>query len=83
MQLSDSEFTLNVGGRYRVKVPDEDDTEGIFRGYCAVGGDSAVVMELEGGMMRFIPVPQIVMIDVLEPGVTDTGKRVRSDVNYG
>ncbi len=80
--MTNSEMTLNIGGRYSIKVADVDDTIGIFRGYCALGVDSALVIEMDGGKMRFIPIPQIVLIDVLDSGAPSEDDR-KADVNYG
>ena len=80
--MTRSEITLNIGGRYSVKVSDVDDTVGAFRGYCALGVDTAIVIEMDGGGMGFIPIPQIVMIDVLDSGVSSDDDR-KIDVNYG
>ncbi len=79
--MDDKEFMLEIGGKYCIKISDEDDTIGIFKGYCALGEDTAIVMEKENGKVRFIPVSQIVFIDVLS---ADGRKRVSKlpDVNY-
>ena len=79
--MDEKEFMLDVGGKYSVRVADEDDTVGIFKGYCALGEDTAVVMEKEDGKIRFIPVAQIVFIDVLE--AKGRGRVTKlPDVNY-
>ena len=46
--MTRSEITLNIGGRYSVKVSDVDDTVGAFKGYCALGVDTAIVIEMDG-----------------------------------
>ena len=79
--VADKEFMLEIGGKYSIKVADEDDTVGIFKGYCALGGDTAVVIEMENGKERFIPVVQIVFIDVLESKGRGRTSSI-PDVNY-
>lgn len=80
--MVNSEMTLNIGGRYSVKVADVDDTVGTFKGYCALGVDTAIVIETDDGKVRLIPIPQIVLIDVLDSGAPSKDER-KTDVNYG
>ncbi len=84
MNLTENEFMLNKGGRYLIRIPDEEDTIGTFRGYCALGEDTALVIEMAEGKVRFVPTSQITYIDVLDAGVREkTVPMSRSDVNYG
>ena len=82
--MPENEFRLNKGGRYLIRIPDEEDTVGLFRGYCTLGEDSALVIEMHEGKIRFIPVSQITFIDVLDPGNSEKPVPLsRNDVNYG
>ena len=81
--MTENEFKLNKGGRYLIRVPEEDDTIGSFRGYCTLGEDSALVIEMAEGRIRFVPVSQIAYIDVLDAGVSEKHGPKRDDVNYG
>lgn len=82
--MTDKEFTLNVGGKYLIKIPDQDDTVGIFKGYPMLGNETSVAIEMDGGKMRFIPISQIVFIDVLEPGEAEKSKPAKNrDIYYG
>lgn len=82
--MANKEFMLNSEGKYLVRIADEDDTIGIFKGYAALGGDTAIVIEMDGGKIRFVPVAQIVYIDVLEPGVPEVKDTPKGrDVYYG
>ncbi|MCQ2085964.1 MAG: hypothetical protein MJY54_00830 [archaeon] len=74
------EFMLNINGKYLVRVAEEDDTIGIFRGYSALGSDTAIAIEMDGGRIRLIPVAQIIYIDVLSSGEFETKD---SDKNRG
>ena len=60
------EIALKTEGKYLIRIADEDDTIGIFKGYSSLGGDTAMVIEMDGGKIRFIPISQIVYIDQLE-----------------
>ncbi len=84
MNLTENEFMLNKGGRYLIRIPEEEDTIGTFRGYCALGEDTALVIEMAEGKIRFVPTSQITYVDVLEAGVKERPASIaRNDVNYG
>lgn len=83
MTSTDSEFKLNKGGRYLIRLPEEEDTIGFFRGYCTLGEDPALVIEMAEGKIRFVPTAQITFIDVLDAGVSEKQGPKRDDVNYG
>ena len=82
--MPENEFRLNKGGRYLIRIPDEEDTVGTFKGYCTLGEDSALVIEMHDSKVRFIPIAQITYIDVLDPGASEKPVPLsRNDVNYG
>lgn len=81
--MAEKEFMLKAGGKYLVRIADEDDTIGIFKGYAALGGDVALVIELDKGKARFIPVCQVVYIDVLEAPESDVPEKKKMDLYYG
>lgn len=83
--MTEKEFMLNIGGKYLVKIADEPDTIGIFKGYFALGGDTAIVMEMTGEKIRFIPVGQITYIDVLEAASNEESPEPKKnrDIYYG
>ena len=66
MKTEERNFALKQDGKYLIRIADEDDTIGIFKGYSSLGGDTAMVIEMDGGKIRFIPISQIVYIDQLE-----------------
>ena len=69
--MESSELVLKVGSNCYVKMTEEDDVRGIFRGYSSLGGDVAMVIEKNDGMMRFIPLTQIIYIDQLNKPVAE------------
>ena len=80
--MSNNEISLKTGARYHVKMTEEDEVYGIFRGYSSLGGDVALVIERrENGMMRFIPLSQIIYIDQLDkPEAEEEPKKI--DIYY-
>ncbi len=64
--MEEPNYSLKQDGKYLVRIADEDDTIGIFKGYSSLCGEVAMVVEIDGGKMRFIPLAQIVYIDQLE-----------------
>ena len=79
--MKENEYTLKPEGKYLIRIAEEDDTIGIFKGYLSIGGEVAMVIELDGGKLRFIPLTQIVYIDQLEiPKSEEQPKKV--DIYY-
>ena len=79
--MEKNEIALQREGKYLIRIADEDDTIGIFKGYSSLGGDVAMVIEMEGEKVRFIPLSQIVYIDQLEiPASEEQPKKV--DIYY-
>ncbi len=58
-------YELTVGSRYSVELPDDITIRGTFCGYSMIGTESAIVMKVENGRIRFIPVAQITYMDLL------------------
>ena len=50
----DGEFSVSVGSKYRVNHGDEELTVGVFKGYSAIGSETAMVFQLDDGVIRFI-----------------------------
>ena len=79
--MEKNEIALQREGKYLIRIADEDDTIGLFKGYSSLGGDVAMVIEMEGEKVRFIPLSQIVYIDQLEiPESEEQPKKV--DIYY-
>ena len=85
MNMADKDFMLNINGKYLVRIAGEDDTIGLFKGYLALGEDTAVAIEMESGRIRFIPLAQVVYIDVLETPSAEERKEPQKsrDIYYG
>ena len=64
--MSDTGYELTVGSKYLIRLPDEDDTIGLFMGYTMIGTESAVVVKMDGDRIRLIPVTGITFLDLLE-----------------
>ena len=79
--MENKEIILKPEGKYLVRIADEDDTIGIFKGYSSLCGEVAMVIEMDGGKMRFIPLSQIKFLDQLEvPRTEETVSKV--DIYY-
>ena len=79
--MEEPSYSLKQDGTYEVRTTDEQDTKGIFKGYSSLCGEVAMVVEIDGGKMRFIPLAQIVYIDELQvPKSEDQPKKV--DIYY-
>ena len=67
------------------------ETEGIFKGYTAIGGDEAICVELSdkhgemAGKIRVIPIAMLISIDIVEAKKEDKdrGKEDSSPTYYG
>ena len=81
MKTEERNFALKQDGKYLIRIADEDDTIGIFKGYSSLAGEVAMVIEMDGGKMRFIPLPQIVYIDQLEVSETQEEPK-KIDIYY-
>jgi hypothetical protein len=79
----DGEYAVTVGSKYIVDHGGEELTEGVFRGYSAMGSETAMVFELEGGKLRFINLAQIIYLDLIEPAPKKTKKKDTGSVYYG
>ena len=79
--MESKELSLIVGGKYCVDYGGDLDATGIFKGYSSLGSEIAVVIEMDGGKQRFIPVGQIKYMDQLVlPKPDDEPKKV--DIYY-
>ena len=79
----DAEYAVTIGSKYSVDHGGEDLTVGVFRGYSAMGSDTAMVFELENGTLRFINLAQIIYLDLLESAPKKTKKKDTGSVYYG
>ena len=80
----DGEYVVSIGAKYRVNHGDEEPTVGIFKGYSAMGTETAMVFEMEDGTLRFINLAQIIYLDLLEGAPKKQSKKKETgSVYYG
>ena len=80
--MSQSNCELTVGSKYKVKLPEDEDVYGHFVGYSMIGTESALVIKMDGDRLRYIPVAQIVYLDLLE-SVEEPEHKERPERLYG
>ncbi|MFA6709943.1 MAG: hypothetical protein WCR24_01190 [Candidatus Methanomethylophilaceae archaeon] len=85
MSDSDRDLEITKGWKYLVRIAEEKDAIGTFRGYSMVGSESAVVIEMENKRLRFIPVEQISYMELLENSLKEEPKTSKKgmDTYYG
>jgi hypothetical protein len=84
---------LTPGSRVRLHSAGPDDetlvSTGLFRGLVSIGGDNALAIELEAGegvekgMVRLVPVPALLAIDILEAAKAEEEKRAEPAASPG
>ncbi|MBO4357913.1 MAG: hypothetical protein J5813_07105 [Candidatus Methanomethylophilaceae archaeon] len=80
----EGEYIVSIGSKYSVDHGGEDLTVGIFKGYSAMGTETAMVFELENGTLRFINLAQIIYLDLLEAAPKKASKKKDTgSVYYG
>ena len=78
-------IALTPGSRVKVRSAGTENaaivSSGTFRGLVSISGDNALAIELDGtggeekGLIRIVPVPAILAIDILEAAKADEEKR--------
>jgi len=78
-------IALTPGSRVKVRSAGTETaaivSSGTFRGLVSISGDNALAIELDGsdgeqkGLVRIVPVPAILAIDILEAAKVDEEKR--------
>ncbi len=78
-------ISLTPGSKVTVRSAGSHDetlvSTGTFRGIVSISGDNALAIELDGsggeekGLIRIVPVPAILAIDILEAAKPDEEKR--------
>ena len=77
-------YSVTIGSKYSVNVGDDDPTIGVFKGYSAMGTETAMVFQLDDGKLRFINLQQIIYLDLLEDAPKKTPKKKdQGSVYYG
>ena len=78
--MDNNEFVLKPEGRYQVHIDEQNDFNGIFKGYSSLCGETAMVIDVNG-RLKFIPIAQILYIDQIQiPQSEDEPKKV--DIYY-
>ena len=84
MIVVEGEYIVSIGSKYSVDHGGEDLTVGIFKGYSAMGTETAMVFELENGTLRFINLAQIIYLVLLEAAPKKASKKKDTgSVYYG
>lgn len=78
-------ISLTPGSKVKVRSAGTETeaivSSGTFRGVVSISGDNALAIELDGsageekGLIRIVPVPAILAIDILEAAKADEEKR--------
>ena len=79
--MTQESYELTVGSRYDVHLPEDEIVHGLFAGYCMIGTESAIVMNMNGDKLRFIPVAQILYMDLIEAAKPE--RKERPEQLYG
>jgi len=80
----EGEYQVSIGAKYRVDSGTEGLTVGVFKGYSAMGTETAMVFELEDGTLRFINLAQIIYLDLLKSAPKKSFKKKDTgSVYYG
>ncbi len=77
----DRTYEPRVGSVYSVEYGESKTSEGIFRGYSAIGNETSVVMESEGRIL-LIPAGKITCMVLVEEAPEEKAVP-KSDIYYG
>jgi len=81
--LIDIPYEIIPGSKYLIRSAEDEDTIGVFVGYSMIGSESALVIRMDGGRIRFFMVSQITYMDLLESSVDDDRSMKVSEPFYG
>ena len=73
--MTQESYELTVGSMYSVNLPEDVTIRGSFAGYAMIGTESAIVLKMDGDKIRFIPVAQILYIDLIEAAKPERKER--------
>ncbi len=79
----EGEYVVSIGSKYSVDYGGEEPAVGVFKGYSAMGTETAMVFELENGTIRFISLAQIIYLDLLEAPKKASKRKETGSVYYG
>lgn len=77
-------YELKTGSKYLIRTCEEEDTIGHMAGYAMIGSESALVINVVEGRIRYIPVSQISFMELLESAEEEEKKPVKgTELLYG
>jgi hypothetical protein len=79
--MTQESYELTVESMYSVNLPEDVSVVGRFVGYSMIGTESAIVLRMNNDKIRFIPVAQIVYIDLIEAAKPE--RKERPEQLYG
>ena len=74
---------ITVGSKYLIRSAEEEDTIGIMCGYTMIGSESALIISMDGGRIRFFMVSQITYMDLLESSADEDRSKKKPEPFYG
>jgi|GEM_PF-2442529 len=80
-----SKYRISPGSKFSIDHGNDEPTIGVFKGLSVMGGDTALVFEMDAGVLRFINSAHIVSMDLLEESeqVEPAGSMGSDSVYYG
>ncbi|MGN1044349.1 MAG: hypothetical protein ACI4Q9_00110 [Candidatus Methanomethylophilaceae archaeon] len=81
--MTEPGYELTIGAKYLIRSAEEEDTIGVFSGYAIIGSESALVIRMDGGKIRFFMVSQITYMDLLESSAEEERSKKRPEPFYG
>ena len=81
--MTEHGYELKIGAKYLIRSAEDEDTIGVFSGYAIIGSESALVIRMDGGKIRFCMVSQITYMDLLETSAEDERSKKRPEPFYG
>ena len=81
--MTEHGYELKIGAKYLIRSAEDEDTIGVFSGYAIIGSESALVIRMDGGKIRFFMVSQITYMDLLETSAEDERSKKRLEPFYG
>ena len=80
--MTEHGYELKIGAKYLIRSAEDEDTIGVFSGYAIIGSESALVIRMDGGKIRFFMVSQITYMDLLETSAEDERSKKRPEPFY-
>ena len=81
--MTEAPYEITVGSKYLIRSAEDEDTIGVFAGYSMIGSESALVIRMDGGKIRFFMTSQITFMDLLESSGDDERSKKKPEPFYG